>query len=130
ARWAMILGGARNDDREGGNPLVYLFIMIVAPIAAMLIQLAISRAREYEADATGAKLAGNPDGLVSALRKLEQASRMIPMQASPSTAHLFIVNPLRGMGGALVSLFMTHPPIEERIRRLQQMRGSEWYLGS
>lgn len=129
ARWAMILGGARYDDREGGNPLVYLFIMIVAPIAAMLIQLAISRAREYEADATGAKLAGNPDGLVSALRKLEQASRMIPMEASPSTAHLFIVNPLRGMGGALMSLFMTHPPIEERIRRLQQMRGSEWYLG-
>ncbi|MEJ5250831.1 MAG: zinc metalloprotease HtpX [Chthonomonadetes bacterium] len=130
ARWAMIFGGARSDDREGGNPLVYLFIMIVAPIAAMLIQLAISRAREYEADATGARLAGNPDGLINALRKLEQASRMIPMQASPSTAHLFIVNPLRGVGGTLVSLFMTHPPIEERIRRLQQMRGSEWYLGS
>ncbi|GIV14761.1 MAG: protease HtpX [Armatimonadota bacterium] len=129
ARWAMIFGGARNDDREGGNPLVYLLIMIVAPIAAMLIQLAISRAREYEADATGAKLVGSPDGLISALRKLEQASRMIPMQASPSTAHLFIVNPLRGMGGALMSLFMTHPPIEERVRRLQQMRGSEWYLG-
>jgi heat shock protein HtpX len=130
ARWAMIFGGARSDDREGGNPLVYLFVMIVAPIAAMLIQLAISRAREYEADATGAKLAGSPDGLISALRKLEQASRMIPMQASPSTAHLFIVNPLRGMGGALMSLFMTHPPIEERIRRLERMRGSEWYLGS
>lgn len=130
ARWAMIFGGARSDDREGGNPLVYLLVMIVAPIAAMLIQLAISRAREYEADATGAKLAGNPDGLINALRKLEQASRMIPMQASPSTAHLFIVNPLRGMGGTLMSLFMTHPPIEERIRRLQQMRGSEWYLGS
>ncbi len=130
ARWAMIFGGARSDDREGNNPLVYLFIMIVAPIAAMLIQLAISRAREYEADATGAKLAGSPDGLISALRKLEQASRMIPMQASPSTAHLFIVNPLRGIGGSLMSLFMTHPPIEERIRRLQQMRGSEWYLGS
>jgi len=129
ARWAMIFGGARSDDREGGNPLVYLFVMIVAPIAAMLIQLAISRAREYEADATGAKLAGSPDGLISALRKLEQACRMIPMQASPSTAHLFIVNPLRGMGGTLMSLFMTHPPIEERIRRLQQMRGSEWYLG-
>ncbi len=130
ARWAMIFGGARSDDREGGNPLVFLFIMIVAPIAAMLIQLAISRAREYEADATGAKLAGNPDGLINALRKLEQASRMIPMQASPSTAHLFIVNPLRGMGGTLMSLFMTHPPIEERVRRLQRMRGSEWYLGS
>jgi heat shock protein HtpX len=130
ARWAMIFGGARSDDREGGNPLVYLFVMIVAPIAAMLIQLAISRAREYEADATGAKLAGSPDGLISALRKLEQASRMIPMQASPSTAHLFIVNPLRGMGGTLMSLFMTHPPIEERIRRLERMRGSEWYLGS
>jgi heat shock protein HtpX len=130
ARWAMIFGGARSDDREGGNPLVYLFVMIVAPIAAMLIQLAISRAREYEADATGAKLAGSPDGLISALRKLEQASRMIPMQASPSTAPLFIVNPLRGMGGTLMSLFMTHPPIEERIRRLERMRGSEWYLGS
>lgn len=130
ARWAMIFGGARSDDREGGNPLVYLLVMIVAPIAAMLIQLAISRAREYEADATGARLAGSPDGLINALRKLEQAARMIPMQASPSTAHLFIVNPLRGMGGALMSLFMTHPPIEERIRRLQQMRGSEWYLGS
>lgn len=129
ARWAMIFGGARSDDREGGNPVVYLFIMIVAPIAAMLIQLAISRAREYEADATGARLAGSPDGLISALRKLEQASRMIPMEASPSTAHLFIVNPLRGMGGTLMSLFMTHPPIEERVRRLQQMRGSEWYLG-
>jgi heat shock protein HtpX len=129
ARWAMIFGGARSDDREGGNPLVYLFVMIVAPIAAMLIQLAISRAREYEADATGARLAGSPDGLANALRKLEQASRMIPMEASPSTAHLFIVNPLRGMGGALMSLFMTHPPIEERIRRLERMRGSEWYLG-
>jgi len=129
ARWAMIFGGARSDDREGGNPLVFLLVMIVAPIAAMLIQLAISRAREYEADATGARLAGSPDGLANALRKLEQASRMIPMEASPSTAHLFIVNPLRGMGGALMSLFMTHPPIEERIRRLERMRGSEWYLG-
>jgi heat shock protein HtpX len=129
ARWAMIFGGARSDDREGGSPLAYLFVMIVAPIAAMLIQLAISRAREYEADATGARLAGSPDGLANALRKLEQASRMIPMEASPSTAHLFIVNPLRGMGGALMSLFMTHPPIEERIRRLERMRGSEWYLG-
>ncbi len=130
ARWAMIFGGARSDDREGGNPLVFLLVMMVAPIAAMLIQLAISRAREYEADATGARLAGSPDGLANALRKLEQASRMIPMEASPSTAHLFIVNPLRGMGGALMSLFMTHPPIEERIRRLERMRGSEWYLGS
>jgi heat shock protein HtpX len=130
ARWAMIFGGARSDDREGGNPLVFLLVMIVAPIAAMLIQLAISRAREYEADATGARLAGSPDGLANALRKLEQASRMIPMEASPSTAHLFIVNPLRGIGGALMSLFMTHPPIEERIRRLERMRGSEWYLGS
>jgi heat shock protein HtpX len=128
ARWAMIFGGARSDDQEGSNPLVFLLLMIVAPIAAMLIQLAISRAREYEADATGARLAGSPDGLINALRKLEQASRMIPMEASPSTAHLFIVNPLRGMGGAIMSLFMTHPPIEERIRRLQRMRGSEWYL--
>jgi heat shock protein HtpX len=130
ARWAMIFGGARSDDREGSNPLVYLLVMIVAPIAAMLIQLAISRAREYEADATGARLAGSPDGLANALLKLEQAARRMPMMhASPSTAHLFIVNPLRGIGGTLMSLFMTHPPIEERVRRLQQMRGSEWYLG-
>lgn len=130
ARWAMIFGGARSDDHEGGNPLVYLFIMIVAPIAAMLIQLAISRAREYEADATGARLAGSPDGLANALLKLEHAASRIPMMhASPSTAHLFIVNPLKGLGGTLMSLFMTHPPIQERVRRLQQMRGSEWYLG-
>lgn len=130
ARWAMIFGGARSDDGEGQNPLVFLLIMIVAPIAAMLIQLAISRAREYEADATGARLAGSPDGLANALLKLEQAASRVPMMhASPSTAHLFIVNPLKGMGGTLMSLFMTHPPIQERVRRLQRMRGSEWYLG-
>lgn len=131
ARWAAIFGGMRNDEGEGQNPLVFLLIMIVAPIAAMLIQLAISRAREYEADATGARLAGNPDGLANALLKLEQAASRVPMMhASPSTAHLFIVNPLKGMGSALLSLFMTHPPIHERVRRLQRMRGSEWYLGA
>lgn len=131
ARWAAIFGGVRSEDGEGQNPLVFLLIMIVAPIAAMLIQLAISRAREYEADATGARLAGNPDGLANALLKLEQAASRIPMaHASPSTAHLFIVNPLTGMGSTLLSLFMTHPPIQERVRRLQRMRGSEWYLGA
>lgn len=131
ARWAAIFGGVRSEDGEGQNPLVFLLIMIVAPIAAMLIQLAISRAREYEADATGARLAGNPDGLANALLKLEQAASRIPMaHASPSTAHLFIVNPLKGMGSTLLSLFMTHPPIQERVRRLQRMRGSEWYLGA
>lgn len=131
ARWAAILGGMRNDEGEGQNPLVFLLIMIVAPIAAMLIQLAISRAREYEADATGARLAGNPDGLANALLKLEQAASRVPMMhASPSTAHLFIVNPLKGLGSTLASLFMTHPPIQERVRRLQRMRGSEWYLGA
>lgn len=130
ARWAMIFGGRSSDSEEGANPLVFLLVMIVAPIAAMLIQLAISRAREYEADALGAKLAGSPDGLVSALLKLEQAAHAIPMQASPATAHMFIVNPLRGVGGALMSLFMTHPPIQERVARLRRMRGSEWYLGS
>lgn len=131
ARWAAIFGGMRNDEGEGQNPLVFLLIMIVAPIAAMLIQLAISRAREYEADATGARLAGNPDGLANALLKLEQAASRVPMMhASPSTAHLFIVNPLKGLGSTLASLFMTHPPIQERVRRLQRMRGSEWYLGA
>lgn len=121
ARWgAMFAGTSRRDDDEGMNPIALLAMAILAPIAAMLIQMAISRSREYEADASGARLTHNPLGLASALGKLEQASQVVPMDASPATAHLFIVNPLSGR--ALLSLFSTHPPIEERIARLRAMR--------
>ncbi len=118
AQWAMIFGG-RHDDEEGGNPIVALIMMILAPIIAMIIQLAISRAREYAADEGGAKIAGNPLYLANALRKLHHASQAIPMEANPGTAHLFIVNPLSGR--SLMKLFSTHPPIEERIARLEAM---------
>jgi heat shock protein HtpX len=117
AWWAGIFGGY-GDDREGrrGGGLGALFMMILAPIAAMLIQMAISRSREYQADATGAHFTGNPYALASALKKLDTYSRRLPMAASPSTAHLFIVQPLLGMDFA--SLFSTHPPIAKRIERL------------
>jgi heat shock protein HtpX len=118
AQWAMIFG-RHGDDREGGNPLAALAIMIVAPIAAMIVQLAISRSREYEADMGGARLAGNPRLLASALRKLHTASVKIPMNSNPATSHMFIVNPLSGRG--ISRLFSTHPPVEERIRRLEGM---------
>ena len=118
AQWAMIFGGG--DDDEGGNPLVAIVMMIVAPVAAMLIQMAISRSREYAADAGGAKIAGNPRYLANALRKLNSASQQIPMKAEPATAHMFIVNPLSG--GRMAKLFSTHPPMEERIARLEEMR--------
>ena len=121
-RWSFLLGGGgRRDDREGGaNPIVLLIMSILVPIAAMLIQLAVSRAREYGADEKGAHLCGNPLFLASALRKLDAGSRRIPMRdAEPSTAHLFIVNPLTGSGFA--KLFSTHPPIEDRIARLEKM---------
>jgi heat shock protein HtpX len=116
-RWAMIFGGIeRGDrDREGGG-LSALLMLILAPIAAVLIQLWVSRTREYEADATGAHFTGNPYALASALGKLDAYSRRIPMAATPSTAHLFIVQPLLGMN--LGSLFSTHPPIAQRIERL------------
>ena len=124
ARWGMMMGGRRDDRREGGNGAVQLvallIIAVLAPLAAMLIQLAISRSREYAADATGAKLAGTPQGLASALEKLEQAVRAYPLEgANPATVHLFIVNPLRA--DALMRLFSTHPPVEERVRRLRHM---------
>lgn len=121
-RWAAIFGGFRGgDDEEGGGGLIAgLVIAIVAPIAAMLIQMAISRSREYLADETGARFAGNPQGLAAALEKLAAASHRLPMtEAKPATAHLFIVNPLSGR--AFANLFSTHPPIEERIRRLRSM---------
>ena len=120
AQWAMIFGGRRDDEEEGGGVLGGILMVILAPIAAMLIQMAVSRAREFQADATGARLAGKPWGLAKALEKLDTASKALPMDASPSTAHLFIVNPLSGR--SLLRLFSTHPPIEERIARLRSMR--------
>ena len=118
ARFAMIFGGgSRDENGGGGNPLVVLLMSILAPIAAMLIQMAISRSREYLADDTGADIAGTPHGLANALRKLGAASGRIPMaHNSPTAAHLFIVNPLTSR--RLSSLFATHPPLEERINRL------------
>ncbi|HET9410218.1 MAG TPA: zinc metalloprotease HtpX [Candidatus Sulfotelmatobacter sp.] len=116
-KWAMIFGGYGGRDREDrGGGLAALFMLIVAPIAATLIQLAVSRSREYQADATGAHFTGNPYALASALQKLDAYSRRLPMAASPSTAHLFIIQPLLGMNFG--SLFSTHPPIAKRIERL------------
>jgi heat shock protein HtpX len=119
AQWAMIFGGGRGDDDEGGSPVAALIMMIVGPLAAIIIQMAISRSREYSADAGGARIAGNPRYLASALRKLQSVSGRIPMDANPSTAHMFIVNPLSG--GGILKLFSTHPPLEERISRLESM---------
>ena len=112
----LLLGGG---DEDAPNPIAAIAMMILAPMAAMLIQMAVSRSREYGADETGAKLVGYPEGLASALRKLHVASARVPMHASPSTAHLFIVNPLSGRGFA--GLFSTHPPLEDRIARLLSM---------
>jgi heat shock protein HtpX len=121
AQWAAIFGGVSRDDDEGGGGLIGLILMaILAPIAATVIQMAISRSREFLADAGGAKISGKPYGLAGALEKLQRASQAIPMDANPSTAHMFIVNPLTG--GSLMSLFSTHPPLEERIARLKSMR--------
>jgi len=116
--WAAMFGGygGRDDRDRGGGALGALFMMILAPIAALLIQMAISRSREYQADETGAHITGNPYALASALQKLDAYSRRVPMQATPSTAHLFIIQPLLGMNFA--SLFSTHPPTAKRIERL------------
>jgi heat shock protein HtpX len=123
-QWGAMLGAGRGDEEEGGGigGLVGSLAMAInAPLAAMLIQMAVSRSREYLADATGAQICGRPQSLANALAKLHNASRMIPMQeARPATAHMFIVNPLTGAG--MASLFSTHPPMEERIARLQAMR--------
>jgi heat shock protein HtpX len=120
-RWAMIFGGYGGRDREGrgGGGLTGLLMLIVAPIAASLIQLAVSRSREYQADATGAHFTGNPYALASALQKIDAYAKRLPMQASPSTAHLFIIQPFLGVNaGMLANLFSTHPPIAKRIERL------------
>jgi heat shock protein HtpX len=115
SRFAMFFGGSR-DDREGQNPIALLATLILAPIAAMLIQAAISRSREFDADAGGAAIAGGPQGLASALRKLEAASQVVPLDANPATAHMFIIKPLSLSG--LMALFSTHPPTEQRIQAL------------
>lgn len=116
AQFAAIFGGGRSDDREGTNPIGLLATIIVAPLAAMLIQFAISRSREYAADAGGASLAGNPYGLVDALRKIDAVSKRVPLDANPATAHMFIIKPFSAQG--LFSLFSTHPPTEKRIQAL------------
>src|SRR5881296_1567297 len=121
AQWAAMFGGRGRDDDEGGsNPIAMIVLAILAPIAALLVQMAVSRSREFQADATGARVAGRPWGLAKALEKLQMANQAAPMAANPSTAHLFIVNPLGR--NVLMRLFSTHPPIEERIARLRAMR--------
>ena len=122
AQWAMIFGGGRSDDEGGGNPIAMLVMMIVAPLAASLIQMAISRSREYIADRTGAEICGHPEALASALQKLSTYNKQRPMQVNPASAQMYIVNPLKS--GAIAGLFSTHPPMEERIRRLLAMQRS------
>jgi len=122
ARWTMIFGGSRSDDREDGNPLSAvgaIVAIIIAPLAATLIQMAISRSREYLADETGAKYCGKPLALASALKKIAYGNEVLPMDAKPATAHMFIMSPLSG--SSILNLFSTHPPIEKRIERLQAM---------
>ena len=121
ARWAAIFGGfgGRDSEEGGGGIIGLLATAIIAPLAAMLIQMAVSRSREYLADSTGARFLGRPEALASALTKLQYASGRVPMRAEPATAHMFIVNPLSGR--SLAGLFSTHPPLEERIARLRAM---------
>jgi len=121
AQYAAMFGGRRDDEEGGSNPIAAILLAILAPIAALLVQMAVSRAREFQADATGAQVAGKSWGLAKALEKLQMANEAAPMaQATPATAHLFIVNPLSGQ--TLMRLFSTHPPLEERIARLRAMR--------
>src|SRR3954471_18502541 len=118
SRFAMFFGGGRRDDRDGSNPIALIATIILAPIAAMLIQAAISRSREFDADAGGSAIAGGPNGLVSALRKIEVASKQIPLDANPATAHMFIIKPFST--SSLLGLFSTHPPTADRIAALLQ----------
>jgi heat shock protein HtpX len=117
---AMFGGGGSRDDREGSNPIAMIATIIFAPLAAMLVQAAISRSREFVADAGGARIAGTPYGLMNALRKLESGSKQIPLNANPATAHMFIMKPFSG--GGLLSMFSTHPPTEQRIQALMNLR--------
>jgi heat shock protein HtpX len=116
ARWGMIFGGYERDNNNRGGGLSAIFMLFLAPVAAMLIQLAVSRSREYQADETGAHLTGNPYALATALAKLDAYSKRVPMAGTPSTAHLFIIQPVLGM--SLANMFSTHPPIAKRIERL------------
>jgi heat shock protein HtpX len=116
SRMAMFFGGGRDDRDEGANPIAMLALMILAPIAALIIQMAISRSREFSADALGAQIAGSPYGLANALKKIEAVSQRVPMDANPATAHMFIMKPFAG--GGLRSLFSSHPPTEARVRAL------------
>ncbi|OPX90549.1 MAG: hypothetical protein A4E53_00939 [Pelotomaculum sp. PtaB.Bin104] len=119
-QWGAIFGMGRDDDEGGGSMIGALALAIIAPIAATIIQLAISRSREYYADETGARIAGNTGGLANALLKLESTARRIPMQVNPATSHMFIVNPLSG--ASMARLFSTHPSIEDRVNRLRELR--------
>jgi heat shock protein HtpX len=116
AQFTAFFGGGRDGDREGSNPIALLAMVIVGPLAAVLIQAAISRSREFSADAGGAEIAGSPYGLVNALKKIEVASKQVPLEANPATAHMFIIKPFSVSG--LLSIFSTHPPTEQRIRAL------------
>ncbi len=119
AQWAMIFGGRSDEDEGGGGIVGAIAMMIIAPLAASLIQMAISRSREFQADATGAAICGNPQSLASALQQLENSNRAKPMDVNPATAQMYIVNPL--VGGQLAKLFSTHPPIQERIQKLSAL---------
>jgi heat shock protein HtpX len=123
AQWGLFFGGGRDDEERGAGSLVgTLLTVLLAPLAASLIQMAVSRSREYQADATGARFTGRPQGLANALLKLERGAELRPMDVTPAAAHLFIVNPLTA--GGLVNLFSTHPPIADRVRRLQEMQAA------
>jgi heat shock protein HtpX len=119
SRFALFFGGGRDDDNRGANPIALIATIILAPLAAMLIQAAISRSREFAADAGGAAIAGTPTGLMSALRKIDATARRVPLDANPATAHMFIVKPFSGAG--MLSLFSTHPPTEQRVQALMQL---------
>jgi heat shock protein HtpX len=122
AQFAAMFGGGSRDNREGSNPFAMIATIIFAPMAAMLVQAAISRSREFLADAGGARIAGTPYGLMSALRKLEMGTKQIPLDANPATSHMFIVKPFSG--GGMLSMFSTHPPTEQRIEALMNLRSS------
>jgi heat shock protein HtpX len=119
SRFAIFFGGGRDNDNRGANPIALLATIILAPLAAMLIQAAISRSREFAADAGGAAIAGTPTGLMNALRKIEATARRVPLDANPATAHMFIIKPFSGAG--MLSLFSTHPPTEQRVQALMQL---------
>ena len=123
-QWAAIFGGGNNDEEGGGNLFGSLALAFIAPMAAMLIQMAVSRSREYLADASGARICGKPLALANALRKLQMGAQAVPMiEATPATSHMFIVNPLTG--GSMLKLFSTHPPMEERVARLELMASGQ-----